>query len=249
MIVQSGPKPWPRGNDTTHPPRQSLFNAYNATRPDEMHVPMAAPVVPNLGIGPSPRMSTTFNRMFSMVVAIPSTIGVRASPAERSAPPSMKNTSMPLLNMNMIRRNGSASALTFGAAFTRSSKCGDSTYPIGAMTRSEIPMAVRNAWYTVRSTFSSSPAPANRATSTLIPVNSDVMNDDDDDEDLPRHADRGVAGESDDVADHHVVDDSLEPADDVGQHRRPRDLPNRRGQVSFDDGPVIPAVGRRRRNG
>ena len=65
--------------------------------------------------------------MFSTVIAMPSTIGVRASPAERSAPPSMKNISMPLLNMNMMRRNGSASAFTAGAAFTRSSSHGDAT--------------------------------------------------------------------------------------------------------------------------
>ena len=49
--------------------------------------------------------------MFSTVIAMPSIIGVRASPAERSAPPSMKKTSMPLLNTNMMRRNGSASRL------------------------------------------------------------------------------------------------------------------------------------------
>ena len=66
-------------------------------------------------------MSTTLSTMFSTVIAMPSIIGVRASPAERSAPPSMKNTSMPLLNRNMMRRNGSASAFTAGAAFTRSS--------------------------------------------------------------------------------------------------------------------------------
>ena len=36
-------------------------------------------------------------------------------------------------------------------------------------------MAVRNAWYTVRSTLSGSPAPAKRATSTLMPVNSELM--------------------------------------------------------------------------
>ena len=63
--------------------------------------------------------------MLSTVIAMPSTIGVRASPAERSAPPSMKNTIMPLLNRNMMRRNGSASAFTAGAAFTRSSSHGD----------------------------------------------------------------------------------------------------------------------------
>jgi len=54
-----------------------------------MTVPIAAPLVPNDGMGPKPRISTTFSAMLSSVVAIPSTIGVRASPAERSAPPSM----------------------------------------------------------------------------------------------------------------------------------------------------------------
>ena len=44
--------------------------------------------------------------------------------------------------------------------------------------------------------------------------------------DLPADADRGVAGETDEVADQNVVDDPLEPADQF-EHRRPRDLPNR----------------------
>ena len=53
---------------------------------------------------------------------------------------------MPLLNRNMIRRNGSASRFTFGAACTRSSSIGDSTKPSGAMMNSAMPIAVRNAW-------------------------------------------------------------------------------------------------------
>ncbi len=77
---------------------------------------------------------------------MPSIIGVRASPAARSAPPNMKNTIMPMLHRNMMRRNGSASAFTCGAAFTRSSSRGDANQPIGAMINSEIPTAVRNAW-------------------------------------------------------------------------------------------------------
>ena len=109
-------------------------------------MPIAEPAVPNAGIGPSPRMRTTFSTRFSTVMTMPSTIGVRASPAERSAPPSMKKTSMPLLKRNMMRRNGSASAFTAGAALTRSSSDGESTYPSGAMTSSEMPIAVRNAW-------------------------------------------------------------------------------------------------------
>ena len=37
------------------------------------------------------------------------------------------------------------------------------------------PSAVRNAWYTTRLTFSGSLAPANRATSTPIPLNTELM--------------------------------------------------------------------------
>src|SRR6185369_914007 len=140
-----------------------------------MHVPIAAPFVPNDGIGPRPRISTIFKSRLSTVNAMPSIIGVRASPAERNAPPSMKNTIMPKLNTNMMRRNGRASAFTSGAALTRLSNEGDTKYPIGAITPSAMKTAVRNAWYTVRLTFSSSPAPAKRATSTLIPVNNDEI--------------------------------------------------------------------------
>ena len=87
-------------------------------------MPIAAPFVPNAGIGPNPRMRMMFRTMLSAVITTPSTIGVFASPAERSAPPSMKKTSMPLLATNMIRRNGSASACTAGEAFTSPSRNG-----------------------------------------------------------------------------------------------------------------------------
>jgi hypothetical protein len=43
------------------------------------------------------------------------------------------------------------------------------------MMKTEMPMAVRNAWYTARSTLSGSLAPANRATSTLMPMKSELM--------------------------------------------------------------------------
>ena len=66
-----------------------------------------------------------FNTMFNTVIETPRIIGVRASPAERRAPLSMKNTSMPLLKRNIVRRNGSASACTAGAAFTRSNNDGE----------------------------------------------------------------------------------------------------------------------------
>ena len=56
-------------------------------------VPIAAPRTPNAGIGPQPGIRTTLKAMLRSVIAMPSRIGVRASPAARSAPPSMKNIS------------------------------------------------------------------------------------------------------------------------------------------------------------
>ena len=58
------------------------------------------------------------------VAVMPSFIGVRASPAERSAPESMKKIIMPMLNTNIVRRNGSASACTAAEAFTSPSRRG-----------------------------------------------------------------------------------------------------------------------------
>ena len=63
--------------------------------------------------------------MFRIVSAMPSTIGVRASPAERSAPPSMKKISMPVENTKLMRRNGSASACTAADDVTKCSRNGD----------------------------------------------------------------------------------------------------------------------------
>ena len=62
--------------------------------------------------------------------------------------------------------------------------------------------------------------------------------DDDDQEDLPADADRRVRGEADEVADHRMIDDALQPADRVLQHRRPGDLPHRPPDRAFDDRPI-----------
>ena len=126
ITVQSGPKPCPRGKRTTQPPPHSFHSAYTATSPEAITVPIADPVVPKAGMGPSPRIRTTLSTRFSSVMATPRIIGVLASPAERRAPPSMKNTIIPLLYRNVTRRKGSASAFTAGAAFTRSSSQGES---------------------------------------------------------------------------------------------------------------------------
>ena len=67
-------------------------------------------------------MSTTLNVMFSTVIRMPSRNGVRASPADRSAPPNMKNSSMPMLNTNMSGGTATPRPCTSGVALTRSSK-------------------------------------------------------------------------------------------------------------------------------
>jgi len=139
-------------------------------------VPTAAPAVPMRGNGPSPVMKTTLHTMFKAVRSRPSTIGVRASPAARTAPLTMKNSSMPRLPTNIRRRNGNACACTAGVACTTPSSVGARIQPSGASTHAHNATAARNAWYTVRLTCSGSLAPAKRATSTPMPLNTDIMN-------------------------------------------------------------------------
>src|SRR5690606_31364911 len=59
--------------------------------------------------------------------------------------------------------------------------------------------------------------------------------DDHHDEDLQRHADGGVAGEADVVADHGVVHHALQSAKHVLQYGGPRELPHRAGDGTLDD--------------
>ena len=218
-------------------------------------MPIAAPGVPNEGIGPSPRISTTLKHdVAAPSVATPRIIGVRASPAERSAPPSMKKTSMPLLNRNMMRRNGSASRLhRRGGVHEVEQRTATAKYPIGAITQQRHPDRRQERLIDRAIDLVASPAPAKRATSTLMPVNSDVMKTMTMTKICQRHADRGVAGEADEVADHDVIDHALQPADDVREHRRPRDLPDRRGGAvprrSIGRSAERPARRRRRRRG
>ena len=176
MIPQSGRQFIPRCQCTTSRPEQRRYTAITLTTPPATAVPTAAPAVPMRGTGPSPRMQITLNTMLSTVSNTPSRNPVCASPAERKAPPTMKKSSIPMLKTNITRRYGRASARTASVACTRPSSEGASTNPRGARTASQSPMAARNAWYTVRFTFSTSPAPANRATSTPIPLKIDVMN-------------------------------------------------------------------------
>ncbi len=144
MMFQSGIRFMPLWNATTHLPLKRRTMAYPLTSAPAVTVPIAAPLVPKAGIGPRPRMKITLSVMFRMVSAIPSRNGVLASPAERSAPPSMKKSSMPNEKTNMMRRYGSASTCTSGEVI-RLSRYGDSTYPIGAMITRTSRTAVKNA--------------------------------------------------------------------------------------------------------
>ena len=71
-----------------------------------------------------------------------------------------------------------------------------------------------------------------------MPVKSRADEDDDDEDDLPADADGGVGGVADEVADHRVVDDALQPGDDVLQHRRPGQPPDGGTDRTLDDRPV-----------
>src|SRR4029078_10218585 len=61
---------------------------------------------------------------------------------------------------------------------------------------------------------------------------------DHDEDDLPAAADRGVRGVADEVPDHRVIDDALQPGDHVLEHRRPRDLPDGGCDRSFDEAEI-----------
>ena len=104
MTVKSGRQRIPRSKTTTHPPPHRRHMAYPATIHPEATLPMAAPVVPKAGTGPSPAMRITLRTMFSTVITTPMRSGVWASPAERSAPLSMKNIRLPKAKTNRMRR-------------------------------------------------------------------------------------------------------------------------------------------------
>ena len=124
MIVQSGRQLIALDSLITRVPLNRSHTPMRPTMPAARAVPIAAPFVPYAGIGPRPRIRITLNTMFISVISTPRRSGVRASPADRSAPPSMKNISMPMLKTNMIRRYGSASSVTSGAALTNDSRAG-----------------------------------------------------------------------------------------------------------------------------
>ena len=100
-----------------------------------------------IGLVPAPKQGELAQRLGSPGDRRPLEYlySLKWTPAERRAPPSMKNTSIPALKRNIMRRNGSASARTSGAALTRSSSHGERKYPSGAMTSTDSPIAVMKA--------------------------------------------------------------------------------------------------------
>ena len=110
MIVQSGANDIVRLKRTTSRPREE--QPHKDRRRDDAGDcrPHRRAERAERGNGPAPAIRTMLNTMFSMVIATPSRSGVCTSPAARNAPLIMKKISIPMLNTNMMRMNGSASA-------------------------------------------------------------------------------------------------------------------------------------------
>src|ERR1041385_4495815 len=206
--------------------------------PAVMHVPIAEPRVPKAGIGPTPTIRTTLSARFTTVITMPRRIGVRASPAERNAPPSMKNTIMPLEHTNMIRRNGSACAATSGRAWTNSRSHGAAKYPTGAMTPRQAKRheegLIHHAVDLLRL-----PRPGEACDEHAHAGEDRRHEHDHDQEDLPAHPDRRVGLIADQIADEDLIDHPLHATDGIRHHRRPRDLPDRGTERSFDNRAVV----------
>ena len=88
------------------------------------------------------RINVTLSAMVRIVIARPRRSGVCGSPAARNAPLSMKNITRPTMPTNIVRRNGSASARTSGAALTSVSSHGAANQPT-TPSAAESPAAVR----------------------------------------------------------------------------------------------------------
>ena len=89
MILRSGRFGTPRKLTTTRPVAISQTPTPDASA-EAIEVPSAAPWTPKPGIGPRPRISTMFSATFRPIIHSPMRSGVRASPADRSAPATMK---------------------------------------------------------------------------------------------------------------------------------------------------------------
>ena len=117
MTAKSGLRSMPPSKWITDSGRVSRQTPYELTIVLLMTVPNAAPMVPNIG------MRITFKPIVTGHRQSESQRGTRI-PAARNAPLSMKNMIKPTMPTNIMRRNGSASARTSGAAFTSVSSQG-----------------------------------------------------------------------------------------------------------------------------
>src|SRR2546427_460792 len=145
MMPQPGRQSISRCHTTGSLPESNRYTALPLmTRPATV-VPTAAPAVPKRGRGPRPVMNATLHAMFSTVRRTPRRSGVRASPAPRRAPPTMKKSSIPMLPTNMMRKNGKASARTAGAAFNAPRQDRARTQPSGANSQAHSAKDARNA--------------------------------------------------------------------------------------------------------
>ena len=79
-----------------------------------------------------------------------------------------------------------------------------------------------------------------------MPENRRRDKDDDEDEELEADADRRIGSQAHVMTDECVIDDALQPADDVLQHRRPREHPDGLRQRAVDDAAVEFFLRRRR---
>src|ERR1044072_8095423 len=200
-----------------------------------MHVPIAAPFVPKSGIGPSPRMSTMFKSRLRTVIVTPSRIGVRASPAERNAPLILKKIIIAILQTNKktqkrqrfrfdVWRGMNKIEQTRGQQITKRRHDAERNEE-----RCEKPLIDRaiHFFFVAR---------ARKTRDQHAHAGKQRRDENDDDEkDLPAHADRRVCLVTDKMPDEHVVHHALQSADRIRQHRGPRDLPNRWLQRAFND--------------
>ena len=88
MIPQSGRRRMPRRTTTSRPHNRYTASALLCAGDGGADRGTRAPM---RGIGPQPGMQIMLNTMFRAVISTPKRSGVCASPAERSAPPTMKN--------------------------------------------------------------------------------------------------------------------------------------------------------------
>ena len=172
---------------------------------------------------------------FSPMIHIPMRSPVRGSPAARSAPAIMKYSSCPMLHTNIVRRYGSAAARTSGDAWTSSRSAGRQ-HVSDRREHAEREDDRRQEGLVDDAVDFFGIVGAGEARDEHAHAREQRGDEDDDDEkDLPADADRGVAGEPDVVTNHDVIDDALEAADHVLDHRGPRQTPHGARDGTFDD--------------